>query len=60
LVEYVEDRARALNVARVELGVRLALPYLQVYYEALGYRPIRYGAHEGYTEPTYMILAKDV
>lgn len=60
LVEYVEDRARALNVAYVELGVRLALPHLRVYYEALGYRSIRYGAHEGYTEPTYVILAKDV
>jgi predicted N-acetyltransferase YhbS len=60
LVENVERQARALNVAHVELGVRLALPYLQAYYEALGYRPIRYGAHEGYPESTYVILAKDV
>jgi len=60
LVEYVENRARALQVTRVELGVRLALPRLQAYYEALGYRPIRRGAHEGYAESTYVVLAKDV
>ena len=60
LIAYVEDRARVLNIARVQLGVRLALAALREYYERLGYQPIRYAAHEGFAEPTYVMMEKKV
>jgi ribosomal protein S18 acetylase RimI-like enzyme len=60
LIEYVERRAQALNVPRVQLGVRVALPHLQAYYERRGYRVIRYEAHKGYTAPTSVLMEKHV
>jgi GNAT superfamily N-acetyltransferase len=60
LIAYVEEQARRGNLGRVRLGVRLALPSLRAYYERLGYRPAEYRAHDGYAEPTYVILEKPV
>ena len=60
LTEYVEQRARALGIPRVQLGVRTALPHLQAYYARLGYRVVRYEAHQGYTAPTYVVMEKQV
>ena len=60
LMAYVEQQAQALGVPRLQLGVRVALPYLQAYYERLGYCVVRYEAHEGYTEPTYVVMEKQV
>jgi len=58
LVEYVESRALALGIPRVQLGVRVALPRNRAYYERMGYRFLEARTHEGYVEPTYMILVK--
>src|SRR5262249_41020163 len=60
LVAYVEQQARVLGVQRIQLGTRLALPHLQAYYERLGYRVVRYETHEGYTEPTFAVMEKQV
>lgn len=60
LTEYVEQRARALGIPCVQLGVRTALPHLQAYYERLGYRMVRYEAHPGYTVPTSVVMEKQV
>ena len=60
LIAYVEQQAQALGAQRVQLGVRIALPHLQAYYERLGYRVVRYEAHAGYTEPTSVVLEKQV
>ena len=60
LIQHVEALARELRVPRVQLGVRVALPGLRAHYEKLGYRLVRYGTHEGYEEPTYAILEKDL
>jgi ribosomal protein S18 acetylase RimI-like enzyme len=60
LTEYVERRARALGIPRVQLGVRIALPHLQAYYERLGYRVVRYEAHKGYTAPTSVVMEKQL
>ena len=60
LTEYVERCSRALGIPRVQLGVRLALPQLQAYYERLGYRVVRYEAHKGYTAPTSVVMEKDL
>ena len=60
LVTYVEQQAQALGAQCVQLGVRIALPHLQAYYERLGYRVGRYEAHEGYTEPTSIVMEKQV
>lgn len=60
LMEYVEQRTRALGLPRVQIGVRTALPHLQAYYERLGYHVVRYEAHEGYTVPTTLVMEKSV
>lgn len=60
LINYVEEQARRLQVPSVQLGVRLVLPKLMKYYERLGYRVIEYRTHEGYTEPTYVVMEKAV
>ena len=58
LTGYVEQRAREMGVGRVQLGVRLALPHLQSYYERLGYRVIRHESHRGYARPTSAVMEK--
>jgi N-acetylglutamate synthase-like GNAT family acetyltransferase len=60
LVTYVEQQAKALGAQRVQLGMRIALPYLQAYYERLGYRVVRYETHKGYTEPTSVVMEKQL
>jgi ribosomal protein S18 acetylase RimI-like enzyme len=58
LIEFVEARARALGLARVRLGVRLALDAQRAYYERLGYRTVEYRCHDGYRLPTYVFMEK--
>jgi GNAT superfamily N-acetyltransferase len=60
LVMYVEAWARSLDVPRTRLGVRVQLPANRAYFERLGYRVFRHEAHEGYSEPTYLLLEKDL
>ena len=60
LIAYVEQQAQALGAQRVQLGVRIALPHLQAFYERLGYRVVCYEMHEGYTEPTSVVMEKQV
>ena len=60
LVTYVEQQAKALGAQRIQLGMRIALPHLQVYYERLGYCVVCYETHEGYTEPTSVVMEKQV
>lgn len=60
LIDYVEGRARTLGIPRMQIGVRLLLTDIRAYYERLGYRVVRYTAHEGYTEPTSVVMEKDL
>ncbi len=60
LIDYVEQQAVILQRPRVLLGVRTAIPRLQAYYARLGYHLLRYAMHEGYSEPTYAILEKEI
>ena len=60
LVEYVESRALALGIPRVQLGVRVALPANRAYYERMGYRFLQARSHTGHAEPTYVILEKSL
>ena len=60
LTASVEQRAQALGMSRVQLGVRTALPHLRAYYERLGYRVVRYEAHQGYAAPTYVVMEKEL
>jgi GNAT superfamily N-acetyltransferase len=60
LLVAAERRARALGYTRVRLNVRLVLGKLRAYYEARGYLPIDYLAHEGYTELTYVEMEKAI
>src|SRR4030095_12246319 len=60
LITYVEQQAQDLGAQRVQLGMRIALPHLQAYYECLGYYVVRYETHEGYTKPTSVVMEKQV
>src|SRR3990172_6868946 len=60
LVEAVEQRAIEAGFRQVHLGVRLALAQNLAYFQGLGYRIDHYAAHNGYAEPTFAILVKDV
>ncbi len=58
LLAHVEDRARALGLPRVRLGVRAALARQIAFYEGLGYRRVGDGTHPGYAGPTYLLLER--
>jgi GNAT superfamily N-acetyltransferase len=58
LLDYVERRAKDSGAAGVSLGVRLQLPHLLARYERLGYRITRYLTHDGYANPTFVIMEK--
>jgi predicted N-acetyltransferase YhbS len=58
LIGAVETRALAHGLMRVQIGVRLVLASHQAYYAALGYQPINYECHPGFSEPTSVTMAK--
>ena len=58
LILAVEESARHAGLARVQIGVRLVLASHQDYYMALGYEPIAYECHPGFTEPTSVTMEK--
>ncbi len=60
LIGYVEQQARQRGIPKVQLGTRLVLTRLREYYKRLGYHEVRFAAHEGYLEPTYVVMEKDV
>ncbi len=60
LLAHVEERARALGLPRVRLGVRNSLERQRAWYERLGYRFLEDGFHEGISEPTFAFLEKDL
>lgn len=60
LIAAVEECTKAVGLPRVQIGVRLVLPAHQAYYEALGYRPIEYTCHPGFSQPTSVTMEKEV
>ncbi len=60
LIAAVEEQARTLDLPKVNLAVRAALPQNRIFFESLGYQFVSYGRHEGYSEPTFVTLEKEV
>jgi ribosomal protein S18 acetylase RimI-like enzyme len=60
LIEYVEQQAVRSQAPRVRLGVRVQQRDNRAYYERLGYRFLRNGYHPGYSQPTYLLMEKDL
>lgn len=58
LMNAVETRARVLGFSRVRLGVRVVLTDMRAAYERRGYMFVEAHTHEGFSEPTYVILEK--
>lgn len=58
LLDAVEMRARKEGFTRVRLGVRVVLADMRAAYERRGYVFVETRTHEGFTEPTYVILEK--
>ena len=60
LVKYVEDRACGLGRTRVRLGVRTSLEAQVATYQHLGYALYRAETHEGFSQPTFLLLEKQL
>ena len=60
LIGLVEQQTIKQGLTKVRLSVRLALLENQAYYQKKGYEFKHYGTHSGYTEPTYMVLEKQL
>ncbi|MCB0108493.1 MAG: GNAT family N-acetyltransferase [Caldilineaceae bacterium] len=58
LIRGVEEQTAQAGLKRIQIGVRLVLASHQEYYAALGYRPIEYECHPGFTEPTSVTMEK--
>lgn len=58
LIAAVEECTKAVGLTRVQIGVRLVLPAHQAYYEGLGYKPIAYECHPGFSQPTSVTMEK--
>jgi ribosomal protein S18 acetylase RimI-like enzyme len=60
LMEIVETKTAELGLKKVTLSVRIALTENHIYYDKLGYKFVEYGTHDGYQEPTYTVLGKQL
>ncbi len=60
LIEMIERKACTLGYNKVLVGVRLAIPKLVDYYLKRGYTIAEYCHHEGYKEPTYVRMIKQL
>lgn len=60
LIHLAEERARALNLPRVELQTRVELAENQAAFVALGFQEIGRTAHAGYDHPTSITFSKQV
>ncbi len=60
LIRAVETVAREQNFPGVHLGVRLVLEGNRKLFSSLGYEIIEYGTHDGFSEPTYVNMAKSL
>ena len=60
LINTVEDHARQYHFPTVQLGVRLVLEGNRQLFSSLGYEIVGYGTHDGFSEPTYVNMAKSI
>ena len=60
LVECIEARARGLGLARVRVGVRLALTQNRAYFERAGYAVTKLESHPGFMTATSATMEKTI
>ena len=60
VMHWLHDYARAAGYGEVRIGVRRQLPGNLRFYERLGYRAIADHRHPGYTEVTWIEMARAV
>ena len=58
LLQACEDAARARDLRRMTLRVRLELPENKRLFERFGFRRVRVEAHEGFDHPTISVMEK--
>lgn len=58
MLAEVERRAKMNGFKSLTLSVRLPLKKQQAYYRKIGYEFLAYYTHEGYSEPTEIVLQK--
>ena len=60
LINAVESVAVNHQLHQVRLNVRIALENNHRLFESLGFKKIAWHKHEGFTEPTYIEMSKDL
>ncbi len=60
LIREIENRAGDRGFQTITLSVRIELEAQQEYYQRLGYRIDSYKSHEGFEDPTYLIMKKSL
>lgn len=60
LIDSVETRAKNAGFTRIRLGVRISLTEMRAAYERRGYVFVETHTHEGFSEPTYVTLEKQL
>lgn len=60
LIEHLERVAKAEGFERVTLAVRIVLQDNIQCFRALGYAVVGTGTHEGFNEPTYYKMEKEI
>jgi GNAT superfamily N-acetyltransferase len=60
LMDAVEQHALALGHNKTTLEVRVALQHQRAIYAARGYVEYGHGTHAGFSEPTYLLMEKNL
>ena len=60
LTNVVEQKAIEYKLPCVQLAVRLKLTDNQKFFQQLGYKIVSYEAHEGYSDPTFVTMEKQL
>lgn len=60
LMAAVEDLAQQHQITRIEVAVRLVLTPNRAMFAHLGFREISYETHDGYSAPTFVVMAKEL
>lgn len=60
LMQTVEEKAEQLQYMQVRLNVRIGLAKNHRLFESVGYTKIAEYCHDGFDEPTYIEMAKDL
>ncbi len=60
LLEMIEQKAKELGYNKILIGVRIGIPGLTEFYNKRGFNITEYCCHDGYTNPTFVRMIKNI